>query len=329
MNTNNIFERIREQLSEMAGSTQEHQRLLELLKQMEGKQVNLLVTGPNGSGKSSTINSLFNMRVAEVGVGVDPQTKDIDCYKLENLVIWDTPGFGDSESADREYARQIISKLEETDNDGNLLIDVVLVVLDASSKDMGTAYRLIGETILPHLDSDAGQRILVAVNQADVAMKGNHWDYEKNLPDETLQKFLEEKVSSIQRRILESTGLQTDPIYYCAGYTDENGEQRRAYNLNKLLLQILRALKSEKVLVLADNINEDESMWTDDDGKENYSESIARSFGCIIKDCIDDGFETGGVIGGMIAGIPGAIVGMLVGAIGVRICGLFKGLLDR
>lgn len=214
-------------------------------------------------------------------------------------------------------------------NDGNLLIDVVLVVLDASSKDMGTAYRLIGETILPHLDSDAGKRILVAVNQADVAMKGNHWDYEKNLPDETLQKFLEEKVSSIQRRILESIGLQTDPIYYCAGYTDENGEQRRAYNLNKLLLQILRAVKGEKVLVLADNINEDESMWTDDDGKENYSESIARSFGDIFKDCIDDGFETGGVIGGMIAGIRGAIVGMLVGAIGVRICGLFKGLLDR
>ena len=57
MNTNNIFERIREQLSEITGSTQEHQRLLELLKQMEGKQVNLLVTGPTGSGKSSTINS--------------------------------------------------------------------------------------------------------------------------------------------------------------------------------------------------------------------------------------------------------------------------------
>lgn len=37
MNTNNIFERIREQFSEMAGSTQEYQRLLELLKQMEGK----------------------------------------------------------------------------------------------------------------------------------------------------------------------------------------------------------------------------------------------------------------------------------------------------
>lgn len=62
-----IFERICEQLSEMTGSTQEHQRLPELLKQIEDKQVNLPVTGSTGSGKSSTINSLFNMRVAEVG----------------------------------------------------------------------------------------------------------------------------------------------------------------------------------------------------------------------------------------------------------------------
>lgn len=48
MNTNNIFERIREQFSEMAGSTQEHQRLLELLKQMEGKfGINRLTDWPH------------------------------------------------------------------------------------------------------------------------------------------------------------------------------------------------------------------------------------------------------------------------------------------
>lgn len=48
MNTNNIFERIREQFSEMAGSTQEYQRLLELLKQMEGKfGINRLTDWPH------------------------------------------------------------------------------------------------------------------------------------------------------------------------------------------------------------------------------------------------------------------------------------------
>lgn len=326
MNTKNIFELIRENISEMTGSAQEYQRLIELVNQMENKQVNLLIAGPTGSGKSSTINSLFDMSVAKVGVGVDPQTKDIDCYELENLIIWDTPGFGDSEVADKEYSRQIASKLEETDEDGRKLIDIVLVVLDASSKDMGTSYRLISKTILPHLDTQKGQRILIAINQADMAMKGNHWNYDQNCPDEILKKFLEDKVSSIQNRILESTGLKTDPIYYCAGYTDDNGEQRRAYNLNKLLLQILREVESEKVLIFADNINNDENMWVDDDGDGNYSESIAQSFGDVFKDSIGDGFETGGVVGGMIAGIPGAIIGMLVGAVGGGICGLFKGL---
>lgn len=326
MGTKNIFERIRENISEMTGSAQEHQRLIELVNQMENKQVNLLIAGPTGSGKSSTINSLFNMSVAKVGVGVDPQTKDIDRYELENLIIWDTPGFGDSEAADKEYSRQIASKLEETDEDGKKLIDIVLVVLDASSKDMGTSYKLISKTILPHLDTQKGQRILIAINQADMAMKGNHWNYNQNCPDEILKKFLEDKVSSIQSRILESTGLQIDPIYYCAGYTDDNGEQRRAYNLNKLLLQILHEVGSEKVLIFADNINNDENMWVDDDGDGNYSESIAQSFGDVFKDSIGDGFETGGVVDGMIAGIPGAIIGMLVGAVGGGICGLFKGL---
>ena len=111
-----------------------------------------------------------------------------------------------------------------------------------------------------------------------------------------------------------------------AGYTDDNGEQRRAYNLNMLLLQILHEVGSEKVLIFADNINNDENMWVDDDGDGNYSESIAQSFGDVFKDSIGDGFETGGVVGGMIAGIPGAIIGMLVGAVGGGICGLFKGL---
>lgn len=125
--------------------------------------------------------------------------------------------------------------------DGALLIDIVLVVLDASSKDMGTSFRLISETILPHLHSEQGQKILVAVNQADMAMKGNHWDYTTNKPDATLKEYLEEKTESVRRRILDNTGVEVEPIYYCAGYTDDDGTQRKAYNLAKTLIPYIES----------------------------------------------------------------------------------------
>lgn len=69
-----------------------------------------MLVGATGSGKSSTINSLFNTSVAKVGVGVDPETKDIECYQMENLTIWDSPGLGDSIEKDGQYAREIVKK---------------------------------------------------------------------------------------------------------------------------------------------------------------------------------------------------------------------------
>lgn len=132
----NIFNRIRQNLDVDKFSDNEHKRILEMLDQMENKQVNLLIVGATGSGKSSTINSLFNMEVAKVGVGVDPETKDMTQYQLENLIVWDTPGFGDNDAADAEYSRQIVTKIEESNEDGKRLIDVVLVVLDAATKDL-------------------------------------------------------------------------------------------------------------------------------------------------------------------------------------------------
>lgn len=42
-----------------------------------------MITGATGSGKSSTINALFNMEVAKVGVGVNPETMNSDfCSKF-------------------------------------------------------------------------------------------------------------------------------------------------------------------------------------------------------------------------------------------------------
>ena len=301
----------------------------EMLAQMDDKYVNLLIVGATGSGKSSTVNSLFDMNVAKVGTTSNPETKDITSYVLGNLTIWDTPGLGDSEDTDDEYAYQIALKLDENKEDGTPLIDVVLVVLDASNKDMGTSFRLINETLLPHLRSDQGQKILVAINQADMAMKGNHWDYTENKPDATLIDFLEEKIISVRQRIYDSTGIEVEPIYYSAGYTDDDGTQRKAYNLAKLLYHILKLVDNEKRAAFAGNINKDEEMFKSNDDEENYGERIAESFGEIFCRYVNDGAEKGGLAGGMIAGIPGAFVGIAIGGVLGGVVGLFKGITKK
>ena len=72
--------------------------------------------------------------------------------------------------------------------------------------------------IVPNIQSD---RVLVVINQADVAMKGRHWNHETNTPDNTLVDFLEEQANSIQARVKEATGIEIcKPVYYSAQYGD-------------------------------------------------------------------------------------------------------------
>ena len=243
----------------------ERNKLMRNLINLKDQKINLLITGATGCGKSSTINALFNTEVAKVGVGVDPETMDITRYDLDNLVLWDSPGLGDGKEADNRHAKNIIRKLNERDENGNLLIDLVLVILDGSTRDLGTSYELINQVIVPNLGEDKSGRILVAINQADVAMKGRYWNSEENRPEPQLVEFLEKKAESVRKRIKEGTGLDVTPIYYSAGFKEEGMEQCRPYNLSKLLCYIVKYTPKKKRLALVENINQDQEMWKHDD----------------------------------------------------------------
>lgn len=328
MDTKNIYELLEAEIMNSDLTEEEKNRQLSKLLKARGQKINLMLVGATGSGKSSTINSIFNTKTAKVGIGVDPETKDIECYQLENLTIWDTPGIGDNTESDREHSVAITKKLSEVDENGVPVIDLVMVVIDGSTRDMSAVYDMINNTIVPSLTKKNANRILIAVNQADMAMKGNHWDKENNCPDEVLKKFLEDKCASIKQRILEGTGIELEPMYYCAGYTDENDVQAKPYNLTKLLYHIVLSLPAEKRIAIAENLNDEKEMWEDDDEELDYREAIGYSFGDIFRDTVEEFADGGATIGGMALGIPGMLIGGVIGGAAGVVTGFFKGLFN-
>jgi predicted GTPase len=185
----------------------------------------VMVTGVTGAGKSTTLNTLFQKEVSKVGRGVEPETMTLDSYKLNNSFrLWDTPGLGDGVQRDKEHSKNIIDLLYKDYGKNKGFIDLVLVIIDGSNRDMGTTYKLLNEIIVPNFQK---KRIFVAINQADVAMKGRYWDYENKQPMSKLKDFLEEQADSIQKRVKEATGVNIiRPVYYSAEYN---------YNIDKLL----------------------------------------------------------------------------------------------
>lgn len=202
------------------------------LEKVRVRPLDVMVTGVTGAGKSTTLNSLFEKEVAKVGTGVDPETMKLDSYLLSDLVrFWDTPGLGDGVENDKVHSKKLIELLYKTyELDSTLYgwIDLVVVIVEGANKDMGTTYNLLNNVIVPNFQKD---RILVAINQADVALKGRHWDFKANKPDQILKEYLDNQADSIKRRVKEATNVDIiKPIYYSAEYN---------YNVEKLFDSII------------------------------------------------------------------------------------------
>lgn len=212
--------------------------IAEKLEKLGYTPLDVMVTGVTGAGKSTTLNTIFSRTVATVGDGVDPETMNIDSYSLNKwLRIWDTPGLGDGIEQDKIHQREmkrLLNKTFQRDNKQYGFIDLVIVIIEGSNRDMGTTYKLISNVI----NNIPSNRIIVAVNQADMAMKGRHWNENESQPDDTLKAFLEEQAESIQRRIKEATGKNIRmPVYYSA---------KKQYNIEAFIDSIIDSIPKMK-----------------------------------------------------------------------------------
>ena len=240
--------------------------IIERLTEIKNQELNIMLVGGTGAGKSSTINALFGENVAVVGESVNPQTDKIEKYSLSKVTLWDTPGLGDSPQADERYSKQIIDMLNENNSVGKRLIDVVLVVIDASAQELGTSYRLINDVIMPNVGDE--RRVLIALNQCDFAMKGKYWDHATNTPKPRLESFLREKAMSVSGRIKESTGVEVVPVYYSALYK---------YNIAKLFFYLLDSTPDEKRINLIPQMNKNVRVWDKNDSNYDYKENINKT----------------------------------------------------
>lgn len=203
------------------------------------RPLDVLLVGGTGTGKSTTLNALFGTAVAKVGTGVDPETQNISSHQLHDFLRFhDSAGLGDGKATDHNHAKNITGKLLETitvDGQSNGFIDLTLVLLDAGSRDLGTAFRLLEMVVLEAIEPE---RVIVAINQADMAMKGRHWDSALKKPEYPLVEFLEAQARSVQQRIKESTGLTiSKPIHYSAQF---------GYNINVLVDHIIHHLPKSR-----------------------------------------------------------------------------------
>ena len=78
MREENIYDAIQNDIMNANISEADKNKMLKNVMKLKDQKINIMITGATGCGKSSTINAMFDTEVAKVGVGVDPETMEIE-----------------------------------------------------------------------------------------------------------------------------------------------------------------------------------------------------------------------------------------------------------
>ncbi len=310
-----FYENLCENVLKSPLSEVDKQKVLRGISRAKKQSLGIALAGPTGAGKTSTICALVGAERVEnaIGTGTMPETQSIEEYSFQGLRLFDTPGLGDGVEADRRHAEEIHELLQRTDDKGKPIVDLVLIILDGSSRDLGTTIDLINELLIYHFKDDP-DRVLIAINKADRSIPvGNHWDYETNQPDDAIKIRMEEMCDTISDRVYDSTGISVEPIWFVAGGKEAGDEKKYpAFNISKLLSYIVAATPKKQRAVFFGNINPEPKDYIYDDGEREYNQETS---GMLFDSCLNCGSIAagfGGTVGGLLFGPIGAAGGALI-----------------
>ena len=283
---------------------EEKREIIEKINCLEKEQVNILLVGGTGVGKSSTINALFDIDgvnntsviKAKIGIGPNPETKLIQSYKLnENIVIWDTPGLGESISADILNSREINKLLRKETESGSYLIDLVLVVFDGSSRDYSETLQIVKIALGAIGDKE---RIIFGINRTDMILQGYGWDYENSRPKEELKPFIEKKINYITNLLKSELNIDSSPTSYCAGRADDGWGKSKSYKIPELFCRIISNIPKNKRIAVIKNVKSEVIERASKKEKQIISNKASESFGAKFITRIGLSFLTGGLFSG-------------------------------
>ena len=244
-----------------------------MLQRAPEDRVNIMLIGATGVGKSSAINSILGENEAKVGTGADPETSFIVRYSNDSIILWDTPGLGDGVTEDDAYIRQIKEKLEEK-HGSHYLIDGVFLLIDASSRDIGTVEKIISRVLHPIFGKNSAKRVMVVLNKVDEALSGRYWNGNSCMPENALKQRLEATKESVQERLRRDTDIAFYTEYISSGFTDpRTNRQEAGYNIYNLLFKYLYLLpKSHRAVEKEDSeLGRGERIETRKISKDEYS----------------------------------------------------------
>ncbi len=256
---------------------------------LKNKNINILIVGASGSGKSETINALLKDakitdQTAIAKSGSDSVTMDIKKFKIGTCTVYDSPGLGDLEAKDAAHVKKIKSLLFEVDKNGNLVIDLVIVILNGSNlRDKAVWQKLINEVLIPTMQNP--EDLIIAINKIDLFDDGDYWDKRNNKPTKKLREYIELEIeNSIKQQIKVATNIEVEPIYYSAGRKERN---KKPWNLVALYEQMNEKAPKEKKISLARNISDEKENYENGDNVDEKFQEIKENLVETVLEDID------------------------------------------